>query len=82
MATEKTFLAVRLKSFLFEGLGSYFYDHFLQKVIPRRDAKSETAAFVGERDNGLEFQLLLTNRSSHHRDNKVKICRVFTRFQI
>ena len=72
----------RLKPFLFEGLGFYFYDHYLQKVILRRDAKYETVAFVRERDNGLEFQLLLTNHSSQYRNNKVKICQVFTGFQI
>ena len=32
--------------------------------------------------NGLGFQLLFTNRSSHHRDNQVKFCQVLTRIQI
>ena len=33
------FTEQKLKPFLFEGVGSYFYDHSLQKVILRRDAK-------------------------------------------
>ena len=32
--------------------------------------------------NCLKFQLLLTNRSSTHLDNKAKICQLFTMAQI
>ena len=88
MATGKTFLVVKMaakqrqKPFLFEGLGSYFYDNSLQKVILRMDSKYGTAAFVRKRDNRFEFQLLLTNRSSQHRDNKVRTCPAFTGSQV
>ena len=56
MATEKMFFACRLaakqrlKLSFFDGLRCYFYDHYLQKVILRRDAKYETGALVGERE--------------------------------
>ena len=71
MATGKMFLACqiaakqRLKRSFSEGLRCYFYDHYLQKVIRRRDAKYQTAAFVGEPEKLLGVPALFDKSFEH-----------------